>query len=870
MTASSIPASSAGGYAEYLESKTVDPGQGDYYLNSYGDVAQAPGRWLAQTQTLERLGIDPDTPVNGEDFKMLMEGRDPETGDWLRAAGAGGERGGGIDATFSAPKSVSTAWALGDSWQREGIEQAHTDAVEQTVHYMRDEVQLVRCREDGKAVERPAQDLVAAEYRHSTARGVTGNKAPDPQLHSHVVITGAVREDDRVVAVASRPVFRSARELGAHYRSELAKNLAEQGYRIEQGTGKDSRYFEIKGVPQELREEFSGRSHEVAKAAEKFRAQHGRAPQNGELRTLAIQTREAKTPTSRPDVERSWRETGERHQFGPEQALGLLAEPEQPENERGAEERIEGKLTEHRAVFTASELRAVAFEQTTGELAPQDALAVVQEMIEERQVLELEDGKMTTLDVRAQEEAIERRAEQLAKPAGRDAGDQARRSAEREVSERIGGPLSNEQKEALRTLTGQEQAASLLGQAGAGKGVVIDAAARAEQLAGRETIGVAVSGSIAERLGRGSPALEGQTMTLDSLMARAENGSVHLDQDTTVFVDEAGMLDHERLDNLTRLTEESGAKLIVVGDGKQLPAIGPGGMFDRLAEHTPTVELKDIYRTQDPQEQAAWQALRNGEPERAMAHYQDRGQLHFQDTRDQAAEAAVQHWYTLAQEHGIEQVALIADSSNQEIDRLNARAQHLRAENNELGKQALQLQSTHYVLREGDRVAFKGQHHPQGEPRVENGSRGQITRLDPNNNGQATVALDGSDRQVTVSGEDLENLRLAYAEHVYREQGATVERSVVLTGGWQTGKESAYVEATRAREGTDWHLAREDLGQAVQDHDRTHRLADAMSQSRAQTPSLAYKELPDPTQQLDPIEHDRHPDRDEHDPERIR
>jgi hypothetical protein len=56
------------------------------------------------------------------------------------------------------------------------------------------------------------------------------------------------------------------------------------------------------------------------------------------------------------------------------------------------------------------------------------------------------------------------------------------------------------------------------------------------------------------------------------------------------------------------------------------------------------------------------------------------------DTRDDAAENAVQAWAELASEHdGIRQVALIADASNQEIDRLNARAQHLRAGRGELG-----------------------------------------------------------------------------------------------------------------------------------------------------------------------------------------
>jgi conjugative relaxase-like TrwC/TraI family protein len=79
------------------------------------------------------------------------------------------------------------------------------------------------------------------------------------------------------VAVASRPIFRSARELGAFYRSALADELMLEGYAIEQGTGKDGRYFEIRGVPCELYEAFSGRSREVARAAERFRARYGRA-----------------------------------------------------------------------------------------------------------------------------------------------------------------------------------------------------------------------------------------------------------------------------------------------------------------------------------------------------------------------------------------------------------------------------------------------------------------------------------------------------------------------------------------------------------------------------------------------------------------
>jgi conjugative relaxase-like TrwC/TraI family protein len=217
MTAASIGAAKGGGYARYLEGKTLAPQRGDYYLSRDGEPVQAPGRWLASPASLERLGIEAAV-VRGDDFVRLMEGRHPETGRWLRRAGADGERGGGIDLTFSAPKSVSVAWALGDQEQREAIEAAHAHAVEQAVSYLRERVPVIRRRQAGLVVEDHASDLIAAEYRHTTSRGVDG-EMPDPQLHSHVVLTSAIRDDGLTVAVASRPIFRAAREVGAFYQT---------------------------------------------------------------------------------------------------------------------------------------------------------------------------------------------------------------------------------------------------------------------------------------------------------------------------------------------------------------------------------------------------------------------------------------------------------------------------------------------------------------------------------------------------------------------------------------------------------------------------------------------------------------------------
>jgi conjugative relaxase-like TrwC/TraI family protein len=839
VTASSIGAAKGGGYARYLEGKTVQPERGDYYLTPGGEPAQAPGRWLASADTLAQLGIE-GRVVDGPDFIALMDGRHPRDGGWLRRAGADGSRGGGIDVTFSAPKSVSVTWALGDEHERALIEQAHRSAVEQAIEHVTETVPTVRRRYGAGVVEEPARELVAAEYLHTTARGVMDGDAPDPQLHSHVVVTSAVRDDGRIVAVASRPIFRSAREVGAFYRSALAHELSQRGYTVDAGTGKEGRYFEIAGVPQGLLDAFSARSREVAAAAERFRAKWGRAPERGELRRLKLENRKAKLPVTRADLQGVWDEKAARHSFLRERHE---RQPDGRSRREGAlEDRVEERLTERAATFEPGELRAVLLEQSAGELAPADALARSREMVAERRVLPLEGGRMTTLAVRAKEQAIERRITQLAQPAGRDVGERARIVASDQLAERIGSRLSDEQAHALEVITGSERAAVLVGPAGTGKGVVIDAAARAEQLTGNATFGIAVSGSTAQRFGQDSPALAGRTLTLDALVARAQAGRLDIDARTTIFFDEAGMADTSRLDRLAEMVDRTGAKLVAIGDGAQLPSIGAGGMFDQFAEIAPSAALSNVRRTLDPDEQRAWANLRAGRSDRAMAHYLRRGRLHMTDTRDQAVEHAVQDWATLTETIPIGEVALISDSSNLEINRLNARAQHYRAERGELGDIEAKVPGVHYGIRAGDRVAMIEQHHQPGTERVENGARGEV--IDINETGEVLIQFDATNQWRTLAGDELARLRLGYASHIHRAQGATVSRTLVVTGGWQTSKEPAYVEASRAREGTDWYVNRQDLGEHGHDSDRIKRLARDMSRSRTQTPSLARPERP--------------------------
>ncbi len=723
------------------------------------------------------------------------------------------------------------------------MEAAHAAAVSEAMAHLTETVPTVRRSRHNQVFEEHAVDLIAAEYRHTTARGVMEGDAPDPQLHSHVVVTSAVRDDGQIVAVASRPIFRSAREVGAYYRSALAYQLQQRGYAIEQGTGKHGRYFEIAGVPRGLLDAFSQRSREVASVAERFRAQWGRAPERGELRQLKLENRKAKVLVTRADLQMVWKETAARFDLVDGAPARLRWTERGPRPERALEDRVEERLTERAATFQAGEFRAVLLEQSVGELSPREALVFSRAMIAERRVLPLEGGLMTTLAVRAREQAIERRFTGLAGAGGRDVGAQARTVAGDQVAERIGGRLSNEQAHALQVITGPERGAILVGPAGTGKGVVIDAAARAEQYSGHQTLGIAVSGSTAQRLGQDSPALAGQTLTLDALVARVERGQLAIGERTTIYFDEAGMADTQRLERLTEIVEHTGSKLIAIGDAAQLPSIGAGGMFDRLAEIAPGAELSKIRRTLDPEEQRAWADLRAGRSDRAMAHYHSRGQLHMADTRDEAVEQAVESWAALTETHDPSEVALISDASNQEIHRLNARAQHFRSERGELGELEVQVPGVHYGVRQGDRVAMIDQHHEPGVERIENGSRGEILDVTPA--GEVLIEFDVTGRQRTLAGDDLGRVRLGYAQHIHRAQGATVTRTLVVTGGWQTNKEPAYVEVSRARQGTAWFVSREDLGVEGHDTDRIQRLAQNMRRSHAQTPSLAHPELPD-------------------------
>ncbi len=74
---------------------------------------------------------------------------------------------------------------------------------------------------------------------------------------------------------------------------------------------------------------------------------------------------------------------------------------------------------------------------------------------------------------------------------------------------------------------------------------------------------------------------------------------------TTVIVDESGMLGTPSLDRLVGLARSQDWRLVLVGDPRQLHAVGRGGMFDELCRVGRTHELAVIHRFTHDWEQLA-------------------------------------------------------------------------------------------------------------------------------------------------------------------------------------------------------------------------------------------------------------------------
>ena len=206
----------------------------------------------------------------------------------------------GFDLTFSAPKSVSVAWALADPKTQALIYDAHQQALNHVIAYAERHVFSSRSGKNG-IVEEDILGVVAAAFDHWDSR------SGDPQLHTHVVIMNRVQcaSDGTWRSLDSRGLFKATVALSTMYNGVLSDYLtAALGYGWEAQGRKHSTApkWEIAGVGEALQAEFSKRSvgiedtKNTSRRSSSQRRAHGRSPTSREV----LQLRQQATLTTRP------------------------------------------------------------------------------------------------------------------------------------------------------------------------------------------------------------------------------------------------------------------------------------------------------------------------------------------------------------------------------------------------------------------------------------------------------------------------------------------------------------------------------------------------------------------------------------------
>ncbi|AEA22317.1 TrwC relaxase [Pseudonocardia dioxanivorans CB1190] len=391
--------------------------------------------------------------------------------------------------------------------------------------------------------------------------------------------------------------------------------------------------------------------------------------------------------------------------------------------------------------------------------------------------------------------------------------------------------LGVDQAAAVRgVLTSGARIESLVGPAGTGKSFVVGAIARGWTTADRpdgtaagRVFGLATSqvatdvltgeGLTARNVARWLATQDRLAAPLAEGRAVGDNAGWALRGGDLVVVDESAMTDTAALAAIHRHVDAAGAKLLLVGDHKQLAAVGAGGGMDLLAGAGARYELAEARRFTAPWERGASLRLRAGD-ETVLRDYFEQGRLVDAGTPEAAEQSAATAWLadTLAGRRSL----LLVDTNDQAA-KLSAQ---LRAELVRLGRVAedgvpLGLQGVYAGV--GDLVqARRNGWHLAG---VEGNRRGPINR----ETYRVTATRPDGSLEVAVitgcgpGGDELGeaivlpadyvagHIALGYASTVHAAQGATVDTShTVVTG--QTGPAALYVGMSRGRASNTAHV----------------------------------------------------------------
>jgi conjugative relaxase-like TrwC/TraI family protein len=889
---------SAGDGYRYLL-KTVAAGDGNRDLTTpltryYQEKGTPPGFWIGcGVKGLGHGTLKPGAEVTEEQLRLLLgSGRDPVTGEplgkpWLKFKGATeridarvgqlpkelsvGDRAeaitlieaeekardsrravAGFDYTFSAPKSVSTLWAVADGATQAVILQAHHDAIAEIIELIERDVAMTRIGVDagnGSVAQVEVRGVVATAYDHYDSR------SSDPQLHTHVVIANKVQgaHDGKWRTLDGRPMHAAVVALSEQYNAVLADHLTRNlglSWGVRERGERRNPAFEIAGVSDELIAEFSSRSRDIDAATDvliaDYVAKQGRRPSDTTILKLRAEatliTRREKTVHSLADLATGWRarasallgadSTTWAAQFIGKHNSALLLHSDDLSMERAEEigRTVVQVVGDKRSTWRRWNLHAEATRQLMDVrfTSTADREAVVGLVVDAAEqgsirltppelaispvVFQRPDGssvfrpKHGTRFTSAALLAAEDRLLDLAHTT--HAPTVSTTTVQKITSKPVAGGrvLSADQADAVSEIASSGRVADVLvGPAGAGKTTTLGVLRKVweSEHGRRSVIGLAPSAAAAQVLADelGIPTEN----TAKWIHAHTHNGwALHTGQ--LLIVDEASLAGTFTLDAIATHAAKVGAKVLLVGDPAQLSAVESGGAFGMITRDLDRApELTDVRRFRNEWEKTASLALRVGDTS-TIETYLAHGRVADGNLED-ILEAAYRAWQgDLAA--GLVSV-MIAETSDT-VRALNERARldRIIAGNaSASGTVALHDESRAsrgdlVITRKNDRKLSTGRRW------VKNGDRWIITATHPD--GSVTVRRTGAHAGGRVrleAGYVAKNLELAYAVTAHRAQGSTVDTAHAVVHSSSMTRETFYVSMTRGREANTCYVA---------------------------------------------------------------
>ena len=208
-------------------------------------------------------------------LNRVLAGEHPATGAPLGRVLAA--RRPGFDLTFSAPKSVSVLFGIGDDRLRAVLQEAHDRAVRDALGYLEREAAVTR-RGPAGVHAIAGNGFVAAAFRHRTSR------AGDPQLHTHVLVANlTLGADGQWSTLDGRRIYAHAKTAGflyeARLRALLTRELGVEWTPVRNGLA------DVAGVPRSVLRAFSRRRAEIEAELERRGASGAAAAQVATLAT---------------------------------------------------------------------------------------------------------------------------------------------------------------------------------------------------------------------------------------------------------------------------------------------------------------------------------------------------------------------------------------------------------------------------------------------------------------------------------------------------------------------------------------------------------------------------------------------------------